>query len=89
MITATPELPDLSALDKANSIDELKDSLNQLKDGSDKLLDGTGKLKDGIDLAKTKLISASNLLKTQSLQEKMSLITNEDKTERMHILLKI
>ena len=76
MITATPELPDLSALDKANSIDELKDSLNQLKDGSDKLLDGTGKLKDGIDLAKTKLISASNLLKTQSLQEKMSLITN-------------
>ena len=36
MITATPELPDLSALDKANSIDELKDSLNQLKDGSKK-----------------------------------------------------
>lgn len=88
MITATPELPDLSALDKANSIDELKDSLNQLKDGSDKLLDGTGKLKDGIDLAKTKLISASNLLKTQSLQEKMSLITNEDKTERARKLIK-
>ena len=88
MITATPELPDLSALDKANSIDELKDSLNQLKDGSDKLLDGTGKLKDGIDLAKTKLITASNLLKTQSLQEKISLITNEDKTERARKLIK-
>lgn len=88
MITATPELADLSALDKANSIDELKDSLNQLKDGSDKLLDGTGKLKDGIDLAKTKLITASNLLKTQSLQEKMSLITNEDKTERARKLIK-
>ena len=68
MITATPELPDLSALDKANSIDELKDSLNQLKDGSDKLLDGTGKLKDGIDIAKTKLISASNLLKTYKIR---------------------
>ena len=88
MITATPELPDLSALDKANSIDELKDSLNQLKDGSDKLLDGTGKLKDGIDLAKTKLITVSNLLKTQSLQEKISLITNEDKTERARKLIK-
>ena len=87
MITATPELPDLSALDEANSIDDLKDSLNKLKDGSDKLLDGSGQLKEGIDLAKTKLIGASNLLKTQSLQEKMSLITNEDKTERARRLI--
>lgn len=88
MITATPELPDLSEIDKANSIDDLKDSLNQLKDGSDKLLDGTGKLRDGIDLAKTKLGTANDLFKTQSVQEKMSLITDEDKTERARSLIK-
>ncbi|MDD6794718.1 MAG: hypothetical protein PUE01_04810, partial [Clostridiaceae bacterium] len=77
MITATPELPDLSDLDYVSTKDELSGALNQLKDASDKLLDGTGQLKDSINLASTKLIDAKKLMNSKSMQEKLSLITSD------------
>lgn len=87
MITATPKLPDLSELDKVDTVDELTDSLKQLKDGSDKLLDGTGQLKDGIELAQTKLIDGTKLLDNSDVKEKMSLITVDNNVSRANKLI--
>lgn len=78
MITATPQLPDLSDFDKIQGRDQISDALNQLKEGSDKLLDATGKLKDGMELAQTKLIDADKFINVKDLKNKASFLTSSE-----------
>ena len=78
MITATTELPDLSNLKKADTLEEIKNSLNKLNDASNELLKGTKALNEGMLKAKVKLDESKSELKSNdSLNEMLGIINSE------------
>lgn len=87
MITATTELPDLSSLEKADSLDEIKNSLNKLNDASDELLKGTGALNEGILTAKKKLDEGKGGLNNNSLKEALGIIKSDKQIEKANKLI--
>lgn len=86
MITATTELPDLRNLEKADSLDEIKNSLNKLNDASNELLKGTGALNEGILTAKKKLDEGKGGL-NNSLKEALGIIKSDEQIEKANKLI--
>lgn len=88
MITATTELPDLSNLKKADSLDDIKDSLNKLNDASNELLKGTKALNEGMLKAKVKIDeSKSELKNNNSLNEMMGIINSDAQIKKANKLI--
>lgn len=90
MVTASPNLvnlDDLDDVDENTTVSELKDKLDKLKDGMEQLVDGTGQLKSGIDSAKPKMEALLSEMRSASMQEKMSLITDNNKVNGARTLI--
>lgn len=87
MITATTQLPDLSKLKAADSIDEIKDSLNKLNDASDELLKGTNALSEGLLKAKKELDKGKGQLNNNNLKEALGIINSDKQVSKANKLI--
>lgn len=88
MITATTELPDLSNLKKADTLEEIKNSLNKLNDASNELLKGTKALNEGMLKAKVKLDESKSELKSNdSLNEMLGIINSDNQIKKANKLI--
>jgi len=81
MITATPNLPaDIEGLDSADKLSDVRDKLSQLQDGIDQMASGSKQLNTELKNAnKNDIQPLFNMFNTNEMQEKLSLVTNQNK----------